>query len=105
MSYFVYFIESTNGSTYIGATVNLDKRIRQHNKEIKGLTVKIYRLCSGVKGMSLKTMKKYRNQLKENGEITNVEDETKNIKRQKIILSQIKKFQKEGFEEGTRKSC
>tara|TARA_B100000424_G_scaffold270810_1_gene271220 strand:- start:2135 stop:2512 length:378 start_codon:yes stop_codon:yes gene_type:complete len=35
MSY-VYFIESTNGSTYIGATVNLEKRIRQHNKEIKG---------------------------------------------------------------------
>ena len=35
MSY-VYFIESTNGSTYIGATVNLDKRIRQHNKEITG---------------------------------------------------------------------
>ena len=33
---FVYFIESTNGSTYIGATVNLDKRIRQHNKELKG---------------------------------------------------------------------
>ena len=36
MSYYVYFIQSTNGSTYIGATVNLDKRIRQHNKEIKG---------------------------------------------------------------------
>ena len=35
MSY-VYFIKSTNGSTYIGATVNLEKRIRQHNKEIKG---------------------------------------------------------------------
>ena len=34
--FFVYFIESTNGSTYIGATVNLDKRIRQHNKELKG---------------------------------------------------------------------
>ena len=33
---FVYFIQSTSGSTYIGATVNLDKRIRQHNKEIKG---------------------------------------------------------------------
>ena len=33
---YVYFIESTNGSTYIGATVNLEKRIRQHNKEIKG---------------------------------------------------------------------
>jgi structure-specific endonuclease subunit SLX1 len=35
MSY-VYFIESSLGSTYIGATVNLDKRIRQHNKELKG---------------------------------------------------------------------
>lgn len=35
MSY-VYFIESSQGSTYIGATVNLEKRIRQHNKEIKG---------------------------------------------------------------------
>jgi len=34
--YYVYFIESTNGSTYIGATVNLERRIRQHNKEIKG---------------------------------------------------------------------
>tara|TARA_Y100001970_G_C14236933_1_gene862410 strand:- start:2970 stop:3347 length:378 start_codon:yes stop_codon:yes gene_type:complete len=36
MSYFVYFIEATNGKTYIGATINLDKRIRQHNCEIKG---------------------------------------------------------------------
>tara|TARA_R110002012_G_scaffold92670_1_gene224908 strand:- start:489 stop:866 length:378 start_codon:yes stop_codon:yes gene_type:complete len=36
MPFYVYFIESTNGSTYIGATVNLDKRIRQHNKELKG---------------------------------------------------------------------
>ena len=36
MPFFVYFIQSTNGSTYIGATVDLDKRIRQHNKELKG---------------------------------------------------------------------
>jgi len=36
MPFFVYFIQSTNGSTYIGATVDLDKRIRQHNKEITG---------------------------------------------------------------------
>jgi predicted GIY-YIG superfamily endonuclease len=36
MSYFVYFIEATNGRTYIGATVDLNKRIRQHNKEITG---------------------------------------------------------------------
>jgi structure-specific endonuclease subunit SLX1 len=36
MPFFVYFIQSTNGSTYIGATVDLDKRIKQHNKELKG---------------------------------------------------------------------
>ena len=36
MPFFVYFIKSTNGSSYIGATVDLEKRIRQHNKEIKG---------------------------------------------------------------------
>lgn len=36
MSFYVYFIESTSGSTYIGATVSLEKRIRQHNKELKG---------------------------------------------------------------------
>jgi structure-specific endonuclease subunit SLX1 len=35
MSY-VYLLECTDGSTYVGATVNLDRRLRQHNKEIKG---------------------------------------------------------------------
>jgi len=35
MSY-VYLLESTNGSTYVGATVDIDRRLRQHNKEIKG---------------------------------------------------------------------
>ena len=33
---FVYLLEATNKSTYVGATVDLDKRLRQHNKEIKG---------------------------------------------------------------------
>lgn len=33
---YVYFLISTKGSTYIGATVNLERRLRQHNKEIKG---------------------------------------------------------------------
>jgi len=33
---FVYLLESTNGATYVGATVDVDRRLRQHNKEIKG---------------------------------------------------------------------
>jgi structure-specific endonuclease subunit SLX1 len=33
---FVYLLEATNGNTYVGATVDLDRRLRQHNKEIKG---------------------------------------------------------------------
>lgn len=34
--FYVYLLISTNGNTYIGATVNLERRLRQHNKEIKG---------------------------------------------------------------------
>jgi len=33
---FVYLLESTNNATYVGATVDVDRRLRQHNKEIKG---------------------------------------------------------------------
>jgi structure-specific endonuclease subunit SLX1 len=33
---FVYLLVSTTGNTYVGATVDLDRRLRQHNKEIKG---------------------------------------------------------------------
>ena len=36
MSFYVYLLESTNHATYIGATVDLDRRLRQHNKEITG---------------------------------------------------------------------
>lgn len=36
MPFFVYVLISTSGSTYVGATVDLDKRLRKHNKEIKG---------------------------------------------------------------------
>ena len=34
--YFVYLLVSTDNATYVGATVDLDRRLRQHNKEIKG---------------------------------------------------------------------
>ena len=33
---FVYLLESTKGATYVGATVDLERRLRQHNKELKG---------------------------------------------------------------------
>ena len=36
MSFFVYLLVSTKGNTYVGATVDLIRRLRQHNKEIKG---------------------------------------------------------------------
>jgi structure-specific endonuclease subunit SLX1 len=33
---FVYLLVSSDNCTYVGATVDLDRRLRQHNKEIKG---------------------------------------------------------------------
>ena len=36
MSFFVYLLLSSDNSTYVGATVDLDRRLRQHNTEIKG---------------------------------------------------------------------
>jgi len=33
---FVYLLVSTTGATYVGATVDLNRRLRQHNKEITG---------------------------------------------------------------------
>jgi len=36
MSFFVYLLLSSDNSTYVGATVDLNRRLRQHNTEIKG---------------------------------------------------------------------
>ena len=33
---FVYLLVSTDGCTYVGATTDLNRRLRQHNKEITG---------------------------------------------------------------------
>ena len=35
--YYVYILESSDkASTYVGATINLDHRLRQHNKDLAG---------------------------------------------------------------------
>jgi predicted GIY-YIG superfamily endonuclease len=36
MPFFVYLLLSSDNSTYVGATVDLERRLRQHNSEIKG---------------------------------------------------------------------
>ena len=36
MSYACYCLVSETGRTYVGFTVNLDRRLRQHNAEIQG---------------------------------------------------------------------
>ncbi len=41
--FFVYLLVSDSGTTYIGATVDLDHRLRQHNKEISGGAVQTSR--------------------------------------------------------------
>ena len=33
---YVYLLLSSDNATYVGATVDLDRRLRQHNKELKG---------------------------------------------------------------------
>jgi predicted GIY-YIG superfamily endonuclease len=35
-NYYVYLLTSSNNATYVGATIDLERRLRQHNKEIKG---------------------------------------------------------------------
>ena len=34
--FYVYLLVSSDNATYVGATVDLERRLRQHNKEIKG---------------------------------------------------------------------
>ena len=36
MSFYVYLLLSSNNSTYVGATIDLERRLRQHNNELKG---------------------------------------------------------------------
>jgi len=35
-SYYTYILECSDGTLYVGKTTNIEKRLRQHNGEIKG---------------------------------------------------------------------
>ena len=82
---------------YIWDAAVIPAVLKLHNKKINGLEVKIYRVCSGVKGMSVKNQKKYRKELKSKGKI-NLVDEHKNIKRQNIILNEVENLKNLGFD-------
>ncbi len=36
IKFYVYLLECSDKSTYVGATIDLNQRLRKHNKEIKG---------------------------------------------------------------------
>ena len=67
-----------------------------HNKKINNLVIKIFRLCSGVKGMSGKEQDKIYNLIKKGKEIDKY-SELKQHKRQNIIFNAVEKFIEEGF--------
>ena len=60
-------------------------------KLIKNLTIKIYRLCSGVKGMSANEQRKIGKLIK-NGQKIDTYSEIKQQKRQNIILQKADEF-------------
>ena len=67
-----------------------------HNKKINNLEIKIFRLCSGVKGMSDKEQDKIFNLIKKGKKIEKY-SELKQQKRQNIIFNEVENFIEEGF--------
>ena len=67
-----------------------------HNKKINGLTIKIYRLCSGVRGMSGSDQEKIRKLIKKDEKVDSY-SELKQQKRQNIILDKADEFLNNGF--------
>ena len=67
-----------------------------HNNKINNLVIKIFRLCSGVKGMSGKEQDRIFDLIKKKKNIDRY-SELKQQKRQKIIFQEVEKFIEEGF--------
>lgn len=67
-----------------------------HNKKINNLVIKIFRLCSGVKGMSRKEQDKILDLIKQ-GKKIDTYSELKQKKRQNIIFNKVEEFIEEGF--------
>jgi hypothetical protein len=87
---------------------NVAKVIRNlHNKKINNFSIKIFRLCTGVKGWSQKEQNKMWKtheksgklaiELKDKNGITLISKQKQN-KRRRAIKKKVEKFKKEGFE-------
>jgi len=71
--------------------------LKLHDKKVNNLTIKIYRLCSGVKGMNVNEQKKMRKLITQ-GKKIDAYSEFKQLKRQNIILNKAEEFLNDGFE-------
>ncbi len=64
---FCYMLYTSTGTTYIGATVDLERRLRQHNKEISGgaraTGIKVAQGLSWVRGCYISGIPEWRSAL------------------------------------------
>ena len=56
MAYYVYLVECSDNTYYCGYTINLERRINEHNDSIKGA-----KYTSGRRPVTLKYYEKYEN--------------------------------------------
>ncbi len=56
MAYYVYLVECSDNTYYCGYTINLERRIDEHNDSIKGA-----KYTSGRRPVTLKYYEKYEN--------------------------------------------
>ena len=77
-----------------------------HNQKINNLTIKIYRLCSGVRGWSQDEKNRIWDEVKTTGTFIELADKYKvklidkykQLNKQKIIINKVNEFLIQGFE-------